>query len=105
MSPPVPHIEIETPPAIDPFLPFFGKVGMAQDDDFKPFQKLLMSKDPESRRGFRGLLQMILLVAQLAHPSGDPPREPGACQIHQTIGPSVLQDLPKGPILPLLGIA
>ena len=71
MGLPVPHIEIETPPAIDLFLPFFGKVGMAQDDDFKTFQELLMGKRFEGRGRGGSIRGMIFLITPVAQPPGD----------------------------------
>jgi hypothetical protein len=68
---PVPDIEIVASSPVEPFLFVFRKMGMTEDNDFKPFIELPMSKGLERRRRLRRLLHVILLVAHLAKPSGD----------------------------------
>jgi hypothetical protein len=63
---PIPHIIIEASPSVDPLFHLLRKMRMAEDDDLKPFQKLLTGKRLESRRGSRLDIVVILLIAQVA---------------------------------------
>ena len=73
---PVPNIVIKTSSPINPLLNLFREMGVAEDDDLKPFQKLLMGKGLEGwRRSV--LIIMIFLITHIAQLSGDPPGNPG----------------------------
>jgi hypothetical protein len=65
MGPPVPHIEIAAPPFIKPLFLLLGKMGMAEDDDFKSLSELPMSEGLESQRWMRRFSHVILLVTHL----------------------------------------
>jgi hypothetical protein len=62
---PIPHVVVETSPPINPLLNLLRKMGVAEDDDLKPFQKLLMGKSPEGWGWSRLFFVMILLVTHV----------------------------------------
>jgi hypothetical protein len=74
---PIPDIVVKTSSPFNPLFSLFRKMGVAKDDNLKPFQKLLMGKGLE---GWRGdvLIIMIFLITHIAQLSGDPPGNPGA---------------------------
>jgi len=61
---PIPNIVIETSSPINPLLNLFREMGVAEDDDLKPLQKLPMGKGLE---GWRGdvLTIVIFLIAHV----------------------------------------
>ena len=77
MDHPIPDIVVKTSSPINPLLSFFRKMGMAEDDNLKPFQKLPMGKGLEGWRR-RVLIIMIFLITHIAQLSGDVPGNPGA---------------------------
>jgi len=62
---PIPHIVVETSPPINPLLNPLRKMGVAEDDDLKPFQKFLMGKSPEGWGGSWLFFVMILLITHV----------------------------------------
>ena len=77
MGLPIPDIEVKTSSSIDPLLDLLGKMGVAEDDDLEPLQKLLMGKGLEGRRGSGLGIVMILLIAHVTQPLGNPSGDRG----------------------------
>ena len=101
---PIPDIKINISFSVDPLLDFLGEMGVAEDDNLEPLQKLPTGKGFEGRRGGRLGLVMILLIACVAHPLGHSPGNPGAYEMDQAIGPGVFEDSSEDSIPPLVWI-
>ena len=101
---PIPDIKINISFSVDPLLDFLGEMGVAEDDNLEPLQKLPTGKGFEGRRGGRLGLVMILLIACVAHPLGNFPGNPGTYEMDQTIGPGVFENLSEDSIRPLARI-
>jgi hypothetical protein len=63
---PIPHIVIKASPPINPLLDLLWKMGVAEDDDLKPLQKLLMGKGLEGWGGSGLRFVMIFLITHVA---------------------------------------
>jgi len=101
---PIPHIVIKTSPPINPLLNLLWKMGVAEDDNLKPFQKLLMGKRSEGR-GRSGLpFVMIFLITHIAQLLGNLPRNPWTGKMDETIGQRVLKNSSEGPVTPLFWV-
>jgi hypothetical protein len=65
MNHPISHIVIKTSPPINSFFNLLWKMGVAEDDDFKPFQKLLMGKGLEGGRRRGWDIVMVFLITHV----------------------------------------
>ena len=101
---PIPDIKVNISFPADPLLDFLREMGVAEDDNLKPLQKLPSGKGLEGRRRGRLGLMMILLIACVAHPLGHSAGNPGAYEMDQTIGPGVFENLSEDSIRPLARI-
>ena len=69
-------------------------MGVAQDDNIKPFQKLLMSKGLEGRGG-SGWTSHDILITHVTQFLGHSARNTRTCKMDETIGDGFLRILLK----------
>ena len=86
---PIPDIDIDTSSSVDPLMDFFRKMGVAEDDDFKPFKELTMGKDPKGRRRGKSDTDMKFLVTPVVQLPGNPAGKAGPRKMNEMIGQPV----------------
>jgi hypothetical protein len=105
MKQPISHIEIEASSSINPLLDLLGKMGMAENNNLKPFQKFSVGKGLEGGgRGGLMMAVMIFLVTHVAHPLGNPAGKFWPHILDESIGPSIFENSSEGSVSPLLWI-
>jgi hypothetical protein len=97
---PIPNIEIEASSSVDPLLDLFLEMGVAEDNDFKPFQELTMGKGLEGRRGNGRNTDMDFLVTPVTQLPCDPATKAGAREMNEIIGHPVFQNSSVDPFPP-----
>jgi hypothetical protein len=65
MNHPISHVVIKTSSSINPFFNLLWKMGVAENNDLKPFQKLLMGKGLEGGRRRGWDIVMVFLIAHV----------------------------------------